>query len=63
MSNVVGRQAVFEAKHHILARAEAKRWDGERLAEQYQRFFDGVVDFAHTYAGGRSAIRRIGAPD
>jgi len=29
----------FEAKHRALASAEAQRWDGDRLAEQYERLF------------------------
>jgi glycosyltransferase involved in cell wall biosynthesis len=29
----------LEARHRGLARAEAKRWDGDRLAEQYAAFF------------------------
>jgi hypothetical protein len=34
----------FEVKHRAVAKAEAGRWDGERLAEQYQKFFEKVVD-------------------
>jgi len=34
----------FEARHRALARAEAQRWDWERVAEKYQRFFE---DFVH----------------
>jgi len=30
----------FEARHRALARAEARRWDWDRVAEQYQRFFE-----------------------
>jgi len=29
----------FEARHRALAKAEAQRWDGDRLAEQYERLF------------------------
>src|SRR4029077_11596682 len=29
----------FEARHRALAKAEAERWDGDRLAEQYERLF------------------------
>ena len=29
----------FEAKHRALARAEARRWDPDRVAEQYEAFF------------------------
>ena len=29
----------FEAKHRGLARAEARRWDADRLAERYEAFF------------------------
>ena len=29
----------FEAEHHRRALAEAKRWDGDKLAEQYDGFF------------------------
>jgi hypothetical protein len=32
----------FEAKHRALARAEARRWDADRLAEQYEAFFRAV---------------------
>jgi hypothetical protein len=32
----------FEAKHRALATSEAKRWDGDRLAEHYERFFRSV---------------------
>jgi glycosyltransferase involved in cell wall biosynthesis len=42
----------FEARHRALARAEAKRWNGEPLSEQYQQFFEGVVD---TSTEGRRA--------
>ncbi|MFI5454315.1 MAG: glycosyltransferase [Isosphaerales bacterium] len=29
----------FEARHRALAKAEAERWDGDRLAEQYEKLF------------------------
>jgi len=29
----------FEARHRALSLAEARRWDGAQLAEQYERFF------------------------
>ena len=29
----------FEARHRALARAEARRWDPERLVERYEEFF------------------------
>ena len=29
----------LEARHRALAKTEAKRWDNDRLAEQYQTFF------------------------
>jgi len=29
----------LEARHRALAKAEAERWDGDRLAEQYERLF------------------------
>jgi glycosyltransferase involved in cell wall biosynthesis len=32
----------FEAKHRALARAEARRWDADRLAEQYEALFRTV---------------------
>ena len=32
----------LEAKHRILARAEARRWDSSRLADQYEAFFPTV---------------------
>ena len=32
----------FEAKHRSLARAEARRWDPSRLAEQYEALFRAV---------------------
>jgi len=34
----------FEARHRALARAEARRWEWERVAEEYLRFFE---NFAH----------------
>jgi len=33
----------FEARHRKLARAETRRWAWERVAEQYGRFFEGLV--------------------
>ena len=33
----------FESKHRALAKAEAQRWDSERLAEQYAAFFLGAA--------------------
>jgi glycosyltransferase involved in cell wall biosynthesis len=33
----------FEARHRGLARAEAQRWDGERLAGEYAAFFQAVA--------------------
>ncbi len=33
----------FEARHRALSRAEARRWDWNRVAEQYGRFFEGLV--------------------
>jgi len=32
----------FEARHRALAKAEAQRWDGDRLAEQYERLFESL---------------------
>jgi glycosyltransferase involved in cell wall biosynthesis len=32
----------FEAKHRALARAEARRWDADRLVEQYEAFFQSL---------------------
>jgi glycosyltransferase involved in cell wall biosynthesis len=32
----------FEAEHRRRALAEAKRWDGHRLAERYESFFDSM---------------------
>jgi len=32
----------FEARHRALAKAEARRWDGDRLAEQFQAFFRSI---------------------
>ncbi len=32
----------FEARHSALARAEAKRWERDRVAGQYERFFEGL---------------------
>ncbi len=32
----------FEARHRAQARAEARRWDWDSVAEMYQRFFEGV---------------------
>jgi glycosyltransferase involved in cell wall biosynthesis len=32
----------FEARHQTLARAEAQRWDPDRLAEPYERFLTDV---------------------
>jgi len=32
-------EPAFEARHRALASAEAQRWDGDRLAQQYERFF------------------------
>ncbi len=29
----------FEARHRALAKAEARRWDSDRLADQYEAFF------------------------
>jgi glycosyltransferase involved in cell wall biosynthesis len=37
----------FEAEHRRRALAEAMRWDGERLAKQFEDFF-------HTQRGGRN---------
>ena len=34
----------FEARHRALARAEARRWDPERLAERYEPFFSALAD-------------------
>ncbi len=34
----------FEARHRAMARAEAKRWEWDRVAGQYERFFEGLVD-------------------
>lgn len=33
----------FEAKHRALARSEAKRWEWDCVAGQYQQLFEGVV--------------------
>jgi glycosyltransferase involved in cell wall biosynthesis len=33
----------FEARHRALARAEARRWEADLLAEQYERLFDRLV--------------------
>ena len=33
----------FEARHRALAKAEAKRWDKERLAGEYEQFFERVI--------------------
>jgi len=33
----------FEARHHELSRAEVRRWDWDRVAEQTQRFFQNIV--------------------
>jgi hypothetical protein len=30
----------FEARHRVLAKAEAKRWDRDILIERYQRFLE-----------------------
>jgi glycosyltransferase involved in cell wall biosynthesis len=35
--------AQFEARHRALAKAEAKRWDRNLLAGQYQRFFEQLA--------------------
>ena len=32
----------FEDKHRALAKTEARRWDGDRLAEQYEAFFRSI---------------------
>jgi glycosyltransferase involved in cell wall biosynthesis len=32
----------FEARHRSLARAEARRWDGDSLADRYAKFFRGL---------------------
>jgi hypothetical protein len=34
----------LEAEHHRLALAEARRWEPQRLAEQYERFFGCLAD-------------------
>jgi len=33
----------FEARHRALARAEARRWDWERVADRYGLFFEELV--------------------
>jgi len=35
--------ADFEARHRALSRAEARRWDWERVGDQYQQFFEGTA--------------------
>ena len=34
--------AEFESEHRRRAKAEAGRWDGDRLAEQYETFFSSL---------------------
>ena len=41
-SSGCGTTPSFEAEHRRRALAEARRWDGERLAEQFERFFLSV---------------------
>jgi glycosyltransferase involved in cell wall biosynthesis len=43
----------FEAEHRRRALAEAKRWDGERLAAQFEDFFRRLV-----YSGSENAFNR-----
>jgi glycosyltransferase involved in cell wall biosynthesis len=52
----------FEAGDRLLAGAEAKRWDNERLAEQYRQFFEGVVEIAHTQAALWIAVSELKHP-
>jgi glycosyltransferase involved in cell wall biosynthesis len=33
----------FEARHRALARVEARRWEWDRVAARYARFFNGLV--------------------
>jgi hypothetical protein len=45
------RDVAIDAKSRTLVKAEAKRWGGERLGEQCERFFGGVVQCARPRAG------------
>ena len=44
--------AEFEAEHRRRALAEAKRWDGDKLAEQYEGFFRSLCR-----GGARLSVR------
>jgi glycosyltransferase involved in cell wall biosynthesis len=48
--------AEFEAKHRALAKAEAQRWQPDRLAEVYERFFLNQAGRA-TFTGPAAAAR------
>jgi hypothetical protein len=41
---------VFEAEHRSRALTEAKRWDGDKLAEQYESFFRSLSREGHRWA-------------
>jgi hypothetical protein len=34
----------FESKHRALAKAEARRWDRERVADRFHAFFEQLRD-------------------
>jgi len=38
-----GSVSEFEARSRELSRAEAGRWDWDRVAEQYERIFESIV--------------------
>ena len=42
----------FEAEHRTRPMAEAKRWDGDKLAEQYEGFFGSLCG-----GGARVSVR------
>jgi glycosyltransferase involved in cell wall biosynthesis len=46
----------FEAEHRRRALAEARRWDGERLAQQYENFL-------HSLCGGDASRSRRRGPE
>jgi hypothetical protein len=38
----------FEARHRALARAEARRWEWDRVADLFGRFFEELVKAGHS---------------
>jgi len=55
----------FEARYRALSRAEAPRWDWDRVAEQYERFFEGlsIRPGAKAGASGRDRLAEPGCND